>query len=47
MAVDGAAVNPRVQRIGLDRTPYSLRAALDEPRNRNLYMAVIPGFCLQ
>jgi hypothetical protein len=42
-----AAADPRIQRIWLDRTPYSLRAALDEPLNRNLHMAVIPGFCLK
>jgi dienelactone hydrolase len=42
-----AAVDPRLQRIWLDRTPHSLRAALDEPLNRNLHMAVIPGFCLK
>ena len=42
-----AAADPRIQRIWLDRTPYSLRAALDEPLNRNLHMAVMPGFCLK
>jgi len=42
-----AAVDPRIQRIWLDRTPHSLRAAFDEPLNRNLHMAVIPGFCLK
>jgi hypothetical protein len=42
-----AAVDPRIQRIWLDRTPYSLRAALDEPLSYNLHMAVIPGFCLK
>jgi hypothetical protein len=42
-----AAADPRIQHIWLDRTPYSLRAALDEPLNRNLHMAVIPGFCLK
>jgi len=42
-----SAVDPRIQRIWLDRTPHSLRAALDEPLNRNLHMAVIPGFCLK
>jgi hypothetical protein len=42
-----AATDPRIQRIWLDRTPHSLRAALDEPLNRNLHMAVIPGFCLK
>ena len=42
-----AAVDPRFQPIWLDRTPHSLRAAFDEPLNRNLHMAVIPGFCLK
>jgi dienelactone hydrolase len=42
-----AAADSRIQRIWLDRTPHSLRAALDEPLNRNLHMAVIPGFCLK
>jgi len=42
-----AAVDPRIQRIWLDRTPHSLRAAFDAPLNRNLHMAVIPGFCLK
>lgn len=42
-----AAFDPRIQRIWLDRTPHSLRAALDEPLNRNLHMAAIPGFCLK
>ena len=42
-----AAVDSRIQRIWLDRTPCSLRAAFDEPLNRNLHMAVIPGFCLK
>jgi dienelactone hydrolase len=42
-----SAVDPRIGRIWLDRTPHSLRAALDEPLNRNLHMAVLPGFCLK
>ena len=42
-----AAADTRIQRIWLDRTPYSLRAALDEPLNRNLHAAIIPGFCLR
>jgi hypothetical protein len=42
-----AAVDARLQRVWLDRTPYSLRAALDTPLNRNLHAAVIPGFCLR
>ena len=40
-----AAVDSRIQRIWLDRTPYSLASAFDGPLNRNLHMAVIPGFC--
>lgn len=42
-----AAADSRIQRIWLDRTPYSLRASLDTPTNRNLHSAVIRGFCLQ
>jgi hypothetical protein len=42
-----AAVDTRIQGIWLDRTPYSLRAALNEPLNRNLHAAIIPGFCLK
>jgi hypothetical protein len=42
-----AAADTRIQRIWLDRTPYSLCAALDAPLNRNLHAAVIPGFCLK
>lgn len=42
-----AAIDSRIQKIWLDRTPWSLRAALDRPLNRNLYAAVIPGFCLK
>jgi hypothetical protein len=42
-----AASDARFQKIWLDKTPYSLRAALDRPLNRNLYTAVIPGFCLK
>jgi hypothetical protein len=42
-----AAADTRIQGIWLDRTPYSLRAALDQPLNRNLHAAIIPGFCLR
>lgn len=42
-----AATDSRIQRIWLDKTPYSLRAALDEPLNRNLHAAVIRGFCIK
>jgi hypothetical protein len=41
-----AAVDPRIGRIWLDRTPYSLRAALENPMNTDLFDAVIPGFAL-
>ncbi|HWQ53757.1 MAG TPA: acetylxylan esterase [Bryobacteraceae bacterium] len=41
-----AAADPRFTRLWLDRTPYSLRAALEEPLSRNLHAAVIPGFAL-
>jgi hypothetical protein len=42
-----AALDPRIGRIWLQRTPYSLRAALDGPVNRNLHDAIIPGFALR
>jgi len=41
-----AAVDPRFSRVWLDRTPPSIRAALDGPLNRNLHAVVIPGFAL-
>jgi hypothetical protein len=42
-----AALDPRIGKIWLHRTPYSLRAALDGPLNRNLHDALIPGFALK
>jgi hypothetical protein len=30
-----------------DRTPYSLRAALEQPIHRNLHAVLMPGFCLR
>lgn len=41
-----AASDPRITKIWLDRTPYSLRAALESPMNSDLFDAVIPGFAL-
>jgi cephalosporin-C deacetylase-like acetyl esterase len=41
-----AAVDPRIGGIWLDRTPYSLRAALRNAMNTGLFDAVIPGFAL-
>jgi hypothetical protein len=41
-----AAIDSRLSRIWLDRTPYSLRAALDSPLHRDLHDAIIPGFAL-
>jgi len=42
-----AAADPRIGKIWLDRTPYSLRAALENTLNMNLFDAVIPGFALR
>ena len=42
-----AALDPRIGRLWLHRTPHSLRAALDGPLNRNLHDALIPGFALK
>lgn len=41
-----AAVDPRLSKIWLDRTPASVRAALTNPMNTDLFDAVIPGFAL-
>ncbi len=42
-----AAVDTRIGGVWVDRTPYSLRAALEHPMNTNLLDAVIPGFALR
>ena len=41
-----AAVDNRIGKVWLDRTPYSLRAALENSMNTDLFDAVIPGFAL-
>jgi dienelactone hydrolase len=41
-----AAVNPRIGRLELTRTPASLSSALEAPIHSNLHDAVIPGFAL-
>ena len=41
-----AAVDTRIGKIWIDRTPYSLRAALENSMNTDLFDAVIPGFAL-
>jgi len=40
------AADPRIQKIWLDRTPYSLFEALQNTLNTSLYDAAIPGFAL-
>jgi dienelactone hydrolase len=42
-----AAVNPQIGSVSLDRTPHSIRAAIDAPIHTNLHDAVIPGFALK
>ena len=42
-----AALDPRIEAVWLDRTPYSLRAAFDHPVHQNLHDAVLPGFVLR
>lgn len=41
-----AAVDPRIGKIWLDRTPHSLSAAMDSSIHTNLFDAMIPGFLL-
>lgn len=42
-----AATDTRIGKIWLDRTPYSLRLALENSMNADLFDAVIPGFVLR
>jgi dienelactone hydrolase len=42
-----AALDQRLTRIWLDRTPHSLCAALEQPLHRNLHAVLMPGFCLR
>ena len=42
-----AAVDPRIGKLWLDRTPHSLRAALENTVNTDIFDAVIPGFALR
>ena len=41
-----AAADTRIRKVWLDRTPYSLRLALEKSLNTGLFDAVIPGFAL-
>jgi hypothetical protein len=41
-----AAVDNRIAKLWVDRTPYSIRAALENSMNAALFDAVIPGFVL-
>ena len=42
-----AAANPQIASVSLDRTPHSVRAAIDSPIHTNLHDAVIPGFAVK
>jgi dienelactone hydrolase len=42
-----AAMDQRLKKIWVDRTPASLASSLEGPLHRNLYAAIIPGFCLK
>ncbi len=42
-----AAVDARIKEVALSSTPYSLRAAIEEPLARDLHDATIPGFALR
>jgi len=41
-----AALDTRIAKVWVDRTPYSLRAALESVLGTHLFDAVIPGFAL-
>ena len=42
-----AATNPQIASVSLERTPHSVRAAIDAPIHTNLHDAVIPGFAVK
>jgi cephalosporin-C deacetylase-like acetyl esterase len=42
-----AAVDPRIGKIWLDRTPHNFRSALERPVNTDLFEALIPGLLLR
>ncbi|MDX1981397.1 MAG: acetylxylan esterase [Bryobacteraceae bacterium] len=39
-----AAADPRIEKVWLDRTPWSLAAALEGPLTSHLFDAMVPGF---
>jgi len=41
-----AAVDNRIGKVWVDKTPHSLRSAIERPMNDDLFSAVIPGFVL-
>ena len=41
-----AATDSRIAKVWVDRTPFSLRSALERSMNTDLFDAVIPGFAL-
>jgi hypothetical protein len=46
-ALLAAAQDNRIKKVWLERTPYSVRAALNGPIIRNGYHSLIPGFALK
>jgi hypothetical protein len=42
-----AATDTRIGTVWLDKTPYSLRVALERSMNTDLFEAMIPGFALR
>ncbi|MSV27508.1 MAG: hypothetical protein EXQ52_02005 [Bryobacterales bacterium] len=46
-ALIAGALDPRISKVSLDRTPNSWRSALDQPLHRDLHAALIPGFALR
>ncbi len=46
-ALMAAAIDPRIEAVWVDRTPYSLRAAFDTAVHRQLHDATMPGFVLR
>jgi cephalosporin-C deacetylase-like acetyl esterase len=45
-ALYAAHAEPRISKIWIERTPYSLALAMQSPLHRNLHEAIIPGLAL-
>ena len=45
-ALYAAHIEPRIAKVWIERTPYSLAMAMESPLHRNLHEAIVPGIAL-